>query len=110
MRFQVPQFLETETKLIGPFTLAQFLWLAGGAIIIFLLNFLLSGTWFIIPAIIIGGIAVAFAYWKIEGMSLISYLLNALSFATSSKKYLFTKEDDPDQWTRTNNQDPNAPK
>ena len=27
MQFQVPQFTETETKLIGPFTLKQFLWL-----------------------------------------------------------------------------------
>lgn len=93
MRFQVPQFLETETKLIGPFTLVQFLWIAGGAIIIFLLNFVLSGTWFIIPSVIIGGIAVAFAFLKIEGMPLIFYVLNALSFATSSKKYLFTKKE-----------------
>ncbi len=97
MRFQVPQFLETETKIIGPFTLVQFLWLAGGAVVIFLLNFVLSGTWFIIPSVIVGGIAIAFAYLKIEGMSLISYVLNALSFATSSKKYLFTKQEDSDK-------------
>ena len=31
MRFQLPQFIETETKLVGPFTLKQFIYLAGGA-------------------------------------------------------------------------------
>ena len=37
MKFQVPQFIATETKLIGPFTLKQFLWLASGGMLIFLL-------------------------------------------------------------------------
>ena len=103
MRFQVPQFLETETKLVGPFTLIQFLWLAGGAVIIFLLNFVLSGTWFIIPSVIIAGIAAAFAFGKVEGMPLFSYLLNAATFASGSKKYLFTKEEDYEQLYKNQN-------
>jgi len=31
MRFQVPQFIEVEDKIFGPFTLKQFIYLAGGA-------------------------------------------------------------------------------
>lgn len=31
MRFQVPQFIEVEDKIFGPFTLKQFVYLAGGA-------------------------------------------------------------------------------
>jgi hypothetical protein len=31
MQFQVPQFLDVEDKIIGPFTIKQFLYLAGGA-------------------------------------------------------------------------------
>lgn len=94
MRFQVPQFIETQTKLIGPFTLYQFLWLGGGGVLIFLFNFLFTGMGFIIPSVIVGGIAIAFAFLKIEGMRLASYLGNALSFAIGSKKYLFTKKED----------------
>lgn len=30
MQFQVPQFLDIEDKIIGPFTIKQFLYLAGG--------------------------------------------------------------------------------
>ncbi len=94
MRFQVPQFIETETKIIGPFTLKQFLWLAGGVVMMFLFNFLLPPKIFIAVAILIGAASITFAYLKIEGLPLATYLLRALSFSLSSKKYMFTKRDD----------------
>ena len=31
MQFQVPQFIEIEDKIIGPFTVKQFIYLVGGA-------------------------------------------------------------------------------
>ncbi|PIQ67093.1 MAG: hypothetical protein COV95_00585, partial [Candidatus Zambryskibacteria bacterium CG11_big_fil_rev_8_21_14_0_20_40_24] len=31
MRFQVPQYIEVEDKIFGPFTLKQFIYMAGGA-------------------------------------------------------------------------------
>ena len=31
MRFEVPQFIEVEDKIFGPFTWKQFIYLAGGA-------------------------------------------------------------------------------
>jgi hypothetical protein len=73
MQFQVPQFIETEDKIVGPLTLRQFLYLAlvGGAafILFFMLEFWL---WLIIAFILfVGGVALAFI--KINGrpMSLI---------------------------------------
>ena len=30
MRFQVPQFIEVEDKIFGPFTFKQFIYIAGG--------------------------------------------------------------------------------
>ena len=30
MQFQVPQFLDVEDKIVGPFTIKQFIYLAGG--------------------------------------------------------------------------------
>src|SRR3989344_88813 len=54
MKFQVPQFIATETKLIGPFTLKQFLWLASGGMLIFLLFAVLNRFLFFIVAIPIG--------------------------------------------------------
>jgi len=36
MRFQVPQFIEIESKIFGPLTFKQFIYLAGGAGLSFL--------------------------------------------------------------------------
>jgi hypothetical protein len=95
MRFQLPQFIETETKLVGPFTLKQFIWIAAGFALVYLayLTFGFS-VWFFLLAIIIGGIAAAMAYLKIDGLPLINYLIYAMSFGFSPKKYLFKKKSD----------------
>jgi len=92
MRFQVPQFIETESKIVGPFTLKQFLYLAAGGVIIFILQYLVSFTYLIIIGTPIAILAVALAFYKIDGIPLPQYLLMALSFLTGTKKYQFTKD------------------
>jgi hypothetical protein len=44
MRFQVPQFIEVEDKIFGPLTVKQFIYLAGGAGLVFILYHFLP-TW-----------------------------------------------------------------
>ena len=94
MRFQIPQFIETEAKLVGPFTLKQFLWVAAGASILYLAFILTGGSfWFYLLAIPVSGISLAFAFLKIDGTPLINYVVYGLGFAFRSKKYVFHKED-----------------
>jgi len=92
MRFQLPQFIETEIKIVGPFTLQQFLWVAGGAAFVFLLYMLVKGILFFILAIPIAGIFLALAFLKIDGVPLIVYASYSLSYFTNPKKYIFKKE------------------
>ena len=92
MRFQLPQFIETEIKIIGPFTLKQFLWVAAGAVFIFLDFSLLTGVIAIAVAVPIVSIAGAFAFLKIDDMPLINYFANMLSFSMGSKKYIYQDE------------------
>ncbi len=92
MRFQLPQFIETEIKIIGPFTLKQFLWVAAGAVFIFLDFSLFTGLIAIVIAVPIIGIAGAFAFLRIDDMPLINYFANMLSFSFGSKKYLYRDE------------------
>src|SRR3989344_5681732 len=94
MRFQLPQFIETEIKIIGPFTLKQFLWVASGAVFLFLDFSILTGIIAIVIAVPIVGIARAFAFLKIDDMPLINYLANMLSFSFGSKKYLYQDENE----------------
>jgi len=92
MRFQLPQFIETEIKIVRPFTLQQFLWVAGGAAFVFLLYMLVKGILFFILAIPIAGIFLALAFLKIDGVPLIVYASYSLSYFTNPKKYIFKKE------------------
>lgn len=95
MRFELPQFIETETKLVGPFTLKQFLWIAGGASLSYILFLWLKLTiWFFITAVPIAASAVALAFVNIDGTPLFNYILYAINYTFASKRYLFRKNDD----------------
>jgi hypothetical protein len=66
--------------------------LAAGGIIIFILQYFLSLTYLIIIGTPIAILAVALAFYEIDGIPLPQYLLMALSFLTGTKKYQFTKD------------------
>jgi len=92
MRFQLPQFIETETKIVGPFTLKQFLWIAGGAAVLTLLYMTLRGILFFVFALPIGGMFLALAFLKINDVPLLNYVSYGLSYFLNPKKYIFKKE------------------
>jgi hypothetical protein len=93
MRFQIPQFIETEVKIVGPFTLQQFLWVAGGVAILFLLFMLVKGLLFIALALPIAAIFTAMAFVKVDGVPLLVYVSYGLSYILNPKKYIFKKGD-----------------
>lgn len=92
MRFQVPQFIDIEDKIFGPFTFRQFVYLAGGAGLCFiayrLLPFFLA-VLFIAP---IGGLALALAFYKVNNKPFIFVLENSLRYFFQSKLYIWKRE------------------
>lgn len=91
MRYQVPQFIEIEDKIFGPLTLKQFIYLAGGAGVSVLLYELFPffvAVFFIVP---IAALALALAFYKVNGQPFIKTLEYALSYALGSKLYLWRK-------------------
>jgi len=89
MQFQVPQFIETEDKIVGPFTLRQFLYIAAATIITFLSYFALAfWLWFIV-ALVLEGAAFALALLKINGRPMIIFSAAAFSYIWSSRVYAF---------------------
>lgn len=94
MRFHVPQFIEKESRLIGPLTLRQFLWFLGGAVLFMLVQFSLTGTSVIIAFIVIALLSLAMAYGKINGVSMPRYTYMAINFFISGKKYTFSKKEE----------------
>ena len=90
MNFQVPQFIEVENKLIGPLSLKQFLYLAGGAGIVYLI-FRLNLPLFIkiIPMVIVGALSLALAFYKINQRPFVDILDSVLKYMFGKKLYLW---------------------
>lgn len=94
MRFQVPQFIEVEDKIFGPLTLKQFIYLAGGGglsflVYVFLDSLLLS----FIPIVIIAGVSCALAFYKINKKPLINVIEAGFKYYVGSKLYIWKKQD-----------------
>ena len=96
MRFQVPQFIETEVKVVGPFTIQQFIWVALGVGLLLLLFRLLSGVLFFTIAVFVIAFFGSMAFVRIEGLPLIQYMSLAISYTFGPKRYLFKKEEKSD--------------
>lgn len=94
MRFQVPQFIETEEKIIGPFTIKQFIFIAMGGSILFLLYFAVSPKLFIILAIPIVAIFLSLALIKVNEVPIYLYLYYAFSFLTNPRRFIYKPDQD----------------
>jgi len=107
MRFQVPQFIDVEDKIIGPFTFKQFIYLAGGTGIIFILWRALPFFLAIVPIILIGGLSIALAFYKVNNRSFINILESIFSYLTHNKLYLWKKREKPTEKARKENGEEN---
>ncbi len=90
--YQVPQFTEAESKIVGPLTLRQFLIIAGAGGIGVILYFLMQVQFFIITMIFVAAAAAALAFIKINGQSFASFSLNLSSYYWRPRVYLWKKE------------------
>ena len=91
MRFQVPQFINIEDKILGPFTIKQFVYLVGGAGMVYILYHFLP-FWisiFLITPIVVFSLALAFA--KPNGKPFIFLVQAAIQYAFSGRLYLWKR-------------------
>lgn len=90
--FQVPQFIEEKTSIIGPLTLEQFIYLAiAGGISFISLNLLSFSLWLLVT-IIAGGVAAVFAFVKVNGQKVIDLLRAAIDFFRKPRKYVWKRD------------------
>lgn len=90
-QFQLPQFIEVEDKMFGPLSIRQFIFLAGGAGLIYLLFQLLPQILAVLLTIPVGGLVISLAFVKINGQSFIKVFQAFLSHAFSAKMMLWSK-------------------
>lgn len=92
MEYQVPQFIEVEDKIFGPFTLKQFIYVAGGIGICAICILYIPMPFGIIVAIPFAALAAALAFYKVNNKSFVEVLESGFKFYTADRLYLWKKE------------------
>lgn len=92
MQFQIPQFIETEDRIVGPFTLKQFIYLVDtvgvAAILFFVLDFII---WFFV-AVPLAALGVALAFIKVNGRPFIGVVMSAARYYWEPRLYIWQQE------------------
>lgn len=93
MEYQVPQFIEVEDKIFGPFTLKQFIYLAGGigisVVLILYVKPLVLAILLVAPIAALTG---ALAFYKVNNKDFIEVLEAGFNYYTKGRLYLWKKE------------------
>lgn len=92
MQFRVPQFLEIEDKIFGPFTFREFVYLAGGAGLCFTIYKLLGLLWGAIPILIIAGFSLLLTFYRPNNKPFINMLEYGFKYFTQNKLYIWKKQ------------------
>lgn len=93
MQFKVPQFIDIEDKVFGPFTFRQFVYLAGGAGLVYLaFKFLpIFISIFVAPAL--AALALALTFFRYNDKPFINVLESFIKYYSRSRLYLWHKQE-----------------
>lgn len=87
-RFKIPQNIDVEDKIIGPFTLRQFLYMIGGGILIYFLYLSLGSInmfLFVITAVPTALLVIALVFIKINERPFLDFFLYFIQFVVDPK-------------------------
>lgn len=89
MQFTIPQFIDIEDKVIGPFTFKQFMYLAGGLGLAFAVYKLIPRIISIPIALGIVALAISLTFVKVNGKPFVFTLQAFISYFFQSKLYIW---------------------
>jgi len=92
-KYQVPQFLEVEDTIFGPFTLKQFLYAAAGLAMAFIFWTTMPRVLAIAVGLPIVLLFFGLAFYQINNRPLAFFIETGLRFLFSPKLYLWKKHD-----------------
>ena len=93
MQFKVPQFLEIEDKIFGPFTFKQFVYLAGGAGLCWTLFKLLGFFLGAIPILLVAGLAGALTFYRPNNKPFLDMVEAGFKYTMQSKLYIWKRRE-----------------
>lgn len=95
MQFKVPQFLDIEDKIFGPFTFREFVYLAGGAGLCFVIYKAVGLLLGIIPILAVAGFSATLTFYKPNNKPFINMLESGFKYFTQDKLYIWKKGKNP---------------
>jgi len=92
MEYQVPQFIEVEDKIFGPFTLKQFIYVAGGVGLCAILILYFPLAIGIVLALPVAALTAALAFYKVNNKPFVEIMEAAFNYYIGDRLYLWKKE------------------
>ena len=92
MQFKVPQFLEIEDKIFGPFTFKEFIYLAGGAGLCYVFYKLLGFLLGLIPMLIIAAFALLLTFYHPNNKPFLDMVQSGIKYVVQNKLYVWKKK------------------
>ena len=91
MQFKVPQFLDIEDKIFGPFTFKEFTYLAGGAGLCFVLYKLLGFILGFLPMAVVALFSLTLTFYRPNNKPFVEMLQSFFKYTTQSKLYIWKR-------------------
>jgi len=92
MRFEVPQFIEVEDKIVGPFTWRQFVYLAGGVGTLIVLYMFLPFILLVLFGLPIAVLSFTLAFQRVNNRPFSIFLESFINFMRKDRLYLWKKD------------------
>lgn len=89
MKFQVPQFIDVEDKVFGPFTFKQFVYIAGGVGLSFVLLKLLPRFLAILLIIPVALFSAALAFYRMNNKPFVQMVESFFKYLFAPRLYLW---------------------
>ncbi|MDO8585213.1 MAG: PrgI family protein [bacterium] len=94
MQYQVPQFIETEDKIIGPLTLKQFIIACAGTFAIIILYLVFTTFLWIMVSAVIATVTVILAFVQYNGRPIISFIGSALNYFFRPRLFVWKRKEE----------------
>ena len=88
-QYQVPQFIDIEDKIIGPFTIKQFLYLAAAGAFALVCYYTLNFFVFIIITMPVAVLALALAFFKVNGIPFPRVMMHMIGYLSKPHLYIW---------------------
>lgn len=92
MHYNVPQFIDIEDKIVGPFTAKQLLWMFALAAILFIMWMMIDSKFnFVVGAIPVSVIFLGLAFYRPYGQPLSRFIASMFLFIVKPKIYMWRR-------------------